>query len=108
MQFYIFFLEVLGFELKASCLLPGTLLLEPCISSSMLWLFWGQGLAFCHASLDHDPPILCFLPSLGCQVYITMPSFFLLTWGLPNFSAWLALNCDPLDRILSCLIELQP
>jgi hypothetical protein len=33
------FLSILGFEVRASCLL-GTLPLEPCLQPFLLWLFW--------------------------------------------------------------------
>jgi hypothetical protein len=41
--FGFFFLVGLGFKLRASHLQTGTLQLEPCLQSILLWLFWRLG-----------------------------------------------------------------
>jgi hypothetical protein len=45
--FSLFFLEVLGFELRALCFLAVALQLEPYFQPFVLWLLWRQGLIFC-------------------------------------------------------------
>jgi hypothetical protein len=52
--------------------------------SQPIWLFRDGILLFVHTDLDCDPPVLCFLPSLGCQACTTMSRFFPLKWCLTN------------------------
>jgi hypothetical protein len=51
-------------------------------------------LVFAQASLDWDPPILCYPLLLGWQAHPTMPSLFStrLRCGFANFFAWAGLK----------------
>jgi hypothetical protein len=46
--------------------------------------FGDRSSLFAQAGLDGGPLILSFLPLLGLQVHVTMPSFVPLRWGLVN------------------------
>jgi hypothetical protein len=49
--------------------------------------YFGDGLlVFAQMDLNSDPPVFwSFLPWLGWQVCVTMPSFFPLRWNIANF-----------------------
>jgi hypothetical protein len=64
---------------------------SPCCSG----YFGDRILLFAQAGLDHNPPILLFLPSLGWQLWTTMPFFFCWDGISQNFLPRLAWNHSP-------------
>jgi hypothetical protein len=80
---FVLFLVVLGFELRALPLKAGALPLDSHLWSFLLWLFWRSDLTFAQASLDCNPPILCFLKTLRRMHHHTQ--LFSVEVGLTNF-----------------------
>jgi hypothetical protein len=72
---------ILRFKLKALCKASLSYTSNPFCSG----YFENMVLLFAQVGLDCDPPIFGFLPHLEWQALTTMPSFFLLRWGLENF-----------------------
>jgi hypothetical protein len=88
---HLFFLAVLGFELRTLRLLAGAFPLESYPQSFFaLVIFWiGSQVFGRELASDHNPP--AYIVYLGLQVWTTMPEFAgLLRWGLANFLPILA------------------
>jgi hypothetical protein len=109
--FVIYFFAVLEFELRAQHLLgrhSTTWSTPPALFApfmSEIGSHFMPGLAW-------TTVLLFMLPGLlGWQAWPATPSFYLLRWGLVNFSPGLIVNYDPLDCHLSgsedCTLEPQ-
>jgi hypothetical protein len=99
-SFFFFFLTVLVFEYRASCL-PGRH--SPTQARSqpfLLWLFWDR-VSLCKEWPEPWSSCLCFLYNWDDRC-THMPSFYWLRLGLANFWSGLPSNCDSSDLCLPC------
>jgi hypothetical protein len=88
----VFFFSLLGFELRASCLLNWYSTAWATPSAHFAVVILKVGAHFLLKTAWTTILLFCFLPVLGWQVHTTMSSFFLFRWSFTNFFPGLALN----------------